>query len=154
MSTEAATAKEYIFRPYGQDDLNFIQSSWGHSYYKGYSYQYFLNPKEFHLFHRPIRENVLSRPTLAIIVCVSKIDPTLIIGWMMVERPKDYPAIILHYLYVKEAFKGLGIASELIQSSIPKDTNVLYSHSTERAERILKANREKFKKYGYTPHLI
>lgn len=145
--------KEYSFRPYKESDLNFIMSSWGHSYYKGYTYQFMLSPKDFHLFHRPIRENIMKRPTVATIVCVAKIDPDLIIGWVAVEKPVDYAGIIIHYLYVKEAFKGRGIASELYKSICPSVGPVFHSHITERADRIIQGH-ERFKRCAYVPHCI
>ncbi len=153
MGMEAAEPKEYSFRSYKESDLNFIMSSWGHSYYKGYTYQYMLSPKDFHLFHRPLRENIIKRPTVATIICSAEIDPDLIIGWIMVEKPENYPGIIIHYVYVKEAFKGRGIASELYKSVVPLIGPVFHSHTTERAERIIKSH-DKYKRLGYAPHCL
>lgn len=150
---EAAEPKEYTFRPYKESDLNFIMSSWGHSYYKGYPYQYMLAPKDFHLFHRSLRENIAKRPTVATIICSAIIDPDLIIGWVMVEKPENFPGLIMHYLYVKEAFKGRGIAGELFKSVAPIVGPIFYSHKTERMERIIKGH-DKYRRCAYVPHCL
>jgi GNAT superfamily N-acetyltransferase len=151
---EAATeAKPYTFRPYTTNDIPFIQSSWGNSYYKGASYHTFMEPDSFHSFHRPIREAFFERPETAAIVCVAKDDSDLILGWIAVERPPKPPGIMIHYLYVKEAFKRQGIATELI-SAVGASDLVMHTHLTERADRIMFESKPKFKNWVYTPHLL
>lgn len=164
MSLEAENP--YTFRPYVPDDLNFIQSSWGHSYYKGANFDRILAPKPFHDHHRPIRERILAKPSTAIIVACAKDAHDVILGYIIVEDPPKPPngfnGMILHYLYVKEAFKKEGIATELLAKSIPS-TPVFYTHETELIRRILKDLRikdhangklDRFKDYYFEPHLI
>ncbi len=149
MSNEEA---EYTFRPYVNDDIPFIQNSWGTSYYKGASYHHYINPKEFHAFHRPIREAFFLRPTTAVVLCVSKEDQGLIMGWIAVEKPTSGPGIVIHYLYVKQAFKNLGIASSLL-NSVTIETPVIYTHITERAQRMMRNSKKRFNDYFQAPHL-
>lgn len=148
-----AEEQHVTYRPYVEDDIPFIQSSWGSSYYTGAGYQKFVSPEIFHLFHRPLREHYLSRPTAAVIVCVSKDDPSLIVGWIAVEKPKDGFNMILHYLYVKQDFRKAKIASELIAKAIPKGSRaILTTHVTDVASKILV--RSKYRDYEFTPHLV
>lgn len=152
---EAAGLKEYAFRPYINDDLNFIQSSWGSSYYTGANYNTLLSSDEFHRFHRPIRESILKRPSATTIVCCAEKDPNLILGWIAIERLIKAQILLIHYLYVKEAFKKMGIGTELIKAvSEHLKRPVLYSHLTERAQEITKTNKPKYLRFIYTPHLI
>lgn len=144
---------EFEFRPYVLDDIPFIQSSWGSSYYAGGSIRTHLSPEEFHDFHRPIREHFFSRPTATAIVCVWKKDPSLIIGWIAVEQPKKSPGMILHYLYVKQAFKHEGVARKLLRMALPTKP-VLYTHRTDKAEKLMKKHDDFFKQYIFAPHLI
>lgn len=152
----AEADKAYIFRPYKLDDIPFIQSSWGNSYFKGSNASKLgLNPEDFHSFHRPIRERFLQRPTAAIIVCESKTEPLTILGWIAVERLKwSQVNTILHYIYIKQAVKSEKIATELLHSVIidPFKNTILYTHKTEKAERILK--KEHYRNFWFTPHLI
>lgn len=141
-----------MFRPFVKGDLNFVSNSWGSSYYKGASYQKHLTPDEFHKHHRPIRDKFFANPSGAIIVCASKSDENIIIGWAAVEKP-EANALILHYVYVKQAFKGWGIANELVERALP-ERPVLFTHLTERAERIMYSSpNNKFQDFYYCPHL-
>lgn len=141
----------FDYRPYTTDDLNFIQSSWGSSYYKGQEFHLWMSPQTFHHYHRPIRDQILSRPTLAIIICCSKLDPDQIIGWIAVEAIPDVEQMIVHYLYVKKIYKGEGIAQDLFNRAVITRP-VFFSHMTDRGNKILlkKGNGD----YLYVPHLI
>lgn len=142
----------FVFRPYKADDLNFIHSSWGSSYFKGITYRHLLGSDTFHSYHRPIRQRILDREESAVIVCASKSED-LILAWMAIEEPKKTSLTIVHYLYVKEAFKGEKIATALI-NELPKNKDVLYTHQTERAQKIINRNHDKFKQWVFTPHLL
>ena len=145
----------YTFRPYSKDDIPLIQSSWGTSYYKGGSYIQALTPQEFHATHRPIRECFFMRPTATAIVCAATSDQTTILGWIALEKPVESPGVILHYLYVKEAFREQGIGTELLEMA-KKEFNgpVMFTHKTHRASIIMQKKRPIFKEYMFFPHLI
>lgn len=143
----------YMFRPYTLDDIPFLHSSWGSSYYTGAKYKKLYDPDAFHGFHRPKRERVFNCEKATIIVCASKEDPTHIIGWIAVEQPKNKAGLILHYIYIKHAFKREGIGSELLKRALPLRP-ILMTHLTEKAEKIIKANKtDKFKDFHYHPNL-
>lgn len=142
---------EYSFRSYREDDIAFIQSSWGSSYYSGISYRQLITPDEFHKFHRPSRERFFSRPTATVIVCCANDDKDLILGWLALEKPSH--SLIIHYIYVKEAFKEERIASELL-NGISAQGEVLFTHLTEKAQKIIRNNKEKYKRFIHAPHLI
>lgn len=141
----------YTFRPYTKEDVNFIQSSWGHSYYKGSDFSDYMSPTTFHYHHRPIRERILSKDNVAIIVCVANTNENQIIGWICVETLHDTKQLIVHYVYVKELYKGEGIANDLFNRAVTSRP-VFVSHLTDKALRILsKKSRDDF---YYAPHLI
>ncbi len=140
MAKEAESTRPYTFRPYFKDDVNFIHSSWGQAYYYGDNYHDLLSPDEFHYYHRPIRERFFNRPTAAVIVCASKEDDSLILGWIAVERPLESRGIILHFVYVKAAFKGEGIFQGLLSRAL-RESPVMYTHLTDRGSKILRPRR-------------
>lgn len=152
----AKEPKAYFFRPYEPEDIPFIQSSWGYSYYGGVNGNHLLSPQDFHKRHRPIRDKILSNPKTAIIVCVAKESPGLIIGYMILEKPENSQGIILHYIYVKHAFKGENIGQDLIAQI--KDRPVLYTHSTIQAGKIINKfkanNRTELERFLFAPHII
>lgn len=147
----------YTFRPYVPEDLNFIRSSWGTSYLTGCEEEVFLTPKFFHAYHRPIRDRILERETIAIIVCSATDAPEQLIGWILVEKPVDaIKSLIVHYIYVKEIYKREGIATELL-SRVTDGERILFTHMTERAQKILDNKIENDTldfHYLYRPHLI
>lgn len=149
---EAEDNETHTFRPYTTTDIPFVQNSWGSSYYKGSSYHTVLTPDEFHAFHKITRDSFFHRPQAAVILCVSKEDPDLIMGWIAVEKPVKSPGIVIHYVYVKQAFKGLGMASALLEK-VCGDGPVLFTHLTERANRMMIRNPDKFQDFFYAPHL-
>lgn len=159
MTTQEVEAKSlqsdaaYIFRPYVKDDIHFIQNSWANSYFKGASYNIYLSAEEFNASHRPIREAFFIQPNATAIICAAKEDPSLVIGWIALEKPPKADAIIVHYIYVKQAFKDMGIATELLNKA-NKAKYLLFTHLTEKVERIMRRNPEKYGTFFYAPHLI
>lgn len=155
--SEEPEKKLYTFRPYQASDIPFIQSSWATSYYEGVNGHKQFPTDEFHKSHRPIREKILSNPEATAIICSNIEDNDHIIGWILVEKPKNIPAIKLHYIYVKNAFQGLGIGLELIKMAIPIRP-VLYTHCTSRSRKIMKNNwkqgRNDFDRWFLCPHLL
>lgn len=141
----------YVFRPGVIEDLNFIRNSWAISYYKGSGYHHHLSSDAFNHHHRPIREKILGQPNVAMIVCVGANDPDVILGWVLVEVPDKTDGLIVHYIYVKQAFKGEHIATELYQRATGQITPIYISHVTRHGDEILSQ-----KKLGlhYIPHLI
>lgn len=148
MSTEAV----FKLRPYRESDLNFIRNSWAKSYYKGSEYVKFISPNEFHERHRPIREEILKRPNIALVVACSTDDEDLILGWILIEKPKEKSGTILHYLYVKEAFKKEGISKELMNKLLT-NTPIMVTHMTERASKIIQYHPSRFKNYVWSKEL-
>lgn len=142
----------FIIRPYKTEDLNFVKHSWGSSYYKGADYVTFLSPKEFNSKHRQIRDEILHRPNIAILIACSKRDEDLILGWILVEKPKS-DGIIFHYIYVKEAFKGEGISDKLMKKALPNKP-ILVTHMTDRARKIIRKKKDHFKDFEYHSELI
>lgn len=143
---------DFILRPYRDSDINFIQNSWATSYYKGADFILYLSPKEFNEKHRPIREEILNRPNVAVIVACNSKDEDQILGWIVVEKPRGQ-GLILHYIYVKEAFKKEGVSYELLKKALPEKP-ILVSHMTDRARKIIGKKKEFFKDYLFAHDLI
>ena len=149
-------AKPYTFRPYTPEDIPFIQSSWGKSYYLEGPGNTLFKADVFHKYHRPLREWVLNKPNATAIVCSSKDDPSFILGFSILEKPEE-PVLILHYIYVKFSFRGEGIGRELFNRSIVMRP-VLFTHETSKAQKIMSKNKrlEKndFERFIHCPHIF
>lgn len=142
---------QIVIRHYTQEDYNCLMSNWAESYYKGSIAKEFFTPEEFHSFHRPIRERFFAKPNTQVLVCCSSVDPWLILGWIATESVRG--ALIMHYIYVKETFRGRGIAKLLMKRAIhPRP--VVYTHTTDKAESIIRRKCEFFEEFIYIPNLV
>jgi len=99
---------------YKEQDMGFLYSSWLHSFWaclqnKGMSKNDFYNS-----FHHFIETN-LSKWTL--LFARSEEDKDVIVGYV-VFTPNPYK---LWWVYVKDDFRKLGVATRLLQQSIGKD---------------------------------
>lgn len=140
---------DLVYRPYTVDDVPFIYSSWGSSYYKGSnSHKQNLSPKEFHTLHRPAIDQFFSRPTATTIVVHQAGEPWVIIGWIAVEVLDT--KLVIHYIYIKSDFRRRGILWGLI-SSIDQGKPIIYTHLTDRAAKIMARNQSKYKRFTYLP---
>ncbi len=128
-STGAMT--RLIIRKAEADDLPFILSSWlsSHSEFRRLSPK--IPPDLYFKLHRPVVEDILSRPTTTIHMAVNAEEPSLIYGYAVFET-LDPETNIFHYVYVKRAFNDFGIATTLIKSA-PFDMYKAYiTHLTHR----------------------
>lgn len=153
MAIEAAKGLEgFSFRPFCEADIPFIYSSWGQSFLSGKSAHMILSPAEFHEFHRPIIERFFSRPTATVLVCQWDQEPNTIIAWAAVEML--HKTLVLHYIYVKAAFKREGIATEMLERIGFFNRPTICTHLTDKAKKILSNHSDKFKKLTYIPHIV
>jgi len=74
-------------------------------------------------------------------------------GFVAYEKPQVGSYLIIHYIYVKQAFKGLKVASELLQA-VKHPGPIIVTHMTERAARIMSKKSHKYDRYFYAPHIV
>lgn len=163
VNKKADESNLYIFRPYIQSDVNFVLSSWANSFYHANKCNYIFQPEQFHsLGHRLIRDDFFKRPSVAVIICCSKEEPDLILGWIAIEETQETDNIILHYIYVKEAFKNEGIGKKLLELVTKNKKEIHFTHFTDKAAKILSKawkyselnkTRNKYANYYYKPRL-
>lgn len=137
----------YTFRPYVHDDIPFIGSSWGKSFYNASYYADHFRPRIFLKHHRAMRDRVFERDNLAMIVCAASEEPDQILGWVAIEVMPENVGTILHYVYVKELYRREGLAKELISRAIPNKNPVYFTHETRAGLKLIKDD------YHYAPHL-
>ena len=111
----------------------------------------YVSSEKFNEQHRPIRENILNRPTAAAIIACNKKEEDQILGWMLVEKTKS-PGMTLHYIYVKGPFKEWGVSDQLLKA-LP-DKPVMVTHMTDRARKIIMNKKKDFKDFVYAPNTV
>lgn len=89
---------------------------------------------------------LLKRADTRILVACDSNEPNLIYGYAVWTD-----STILHYVYVKRSYRGVGVARALLE--LPTDTAVLYTHRSPEiwVERLL---RDKYINYVYNPYLL
>lgn len=108
-------------------DHPFIYNSWL-KYFKNNSYfARRIKSAIFFEWHHSAIERILARQTsLALIACDPE-NEDVIHGYLVIERGEKP---VIHWVFVKEAFRRLGIASALIEASGVTFPNAYFTHWT------------------------
>ena len=112
---------KFNLREFRPDDLNFILGTWMESYF---FYMPSRPPKNIYarehsaLIHKKL-------PICECLVACSEEDPTQILGYLITEGE------LLHYIYVKELFRKLGIGSRLMEEMYRNAVDVVHTHYTK-----------------------
>jgi GNAT superfamily N-acetyltransferase len=145
----------------GPTDIDFVFDSWLRSYFhylktKTHFQNRELDPNwkdpllDIQVFfpeHRRIIENL----DATVLLAVNPEDTEQIYGWMCASHPNE-EAVILHYCFVKQPFRHLGISKELLKASLKEKSRVFYTHFTHSGKEYL------FKNLGecaiYNPYMM
>ncbi len=131
---------KWIIRPYHKDDSAFMYSTWLNSYHYD-SWARTTSKTVFFTQYKQVIDNILTRSMFT--VAALKDDPEVILGYLISE-----PGIV-HYLFVKEAFRKFGIATSLVKAVLQEDRFII-THKTQRAKLAIK-NKEHI---TYNPFLL
>jgi GNAT superfamily N-acetyltransferase len=94
------------------EDIPFVMSSWIKSFRPSPWAGVFRNNRFTEETKGTILD-LLERGAIIEVAC-SKNDPTNILGWACGERLRD-GSVVCHYVYVKQAVRRMGLASELLE---------------------------------------
>jgi ribosomal protein S18 acetylase RimI-like enzyme len=136
----------YKIRQAIPEDLNFIFATWSKSYWTEAQLAKQVRKSVFFTEYQQVIDRLL---TLADVHVASNDDGSTIYGYIITQQPN-----ILHWVYVKNAFSGLGLAKDLVQHC--KDRGFLVgdqfviTHLTKDAEGILRNHTE----FTYNPFLL
>jgi hypothetical protein len=108
-----------------------------------------MSNETFFYHHKQIIEKILSKPnTLVTLICEAS-DPDHFFGYSVIEQCGKVG--IIHYVYTKHSYRGLGLAKDLILSQINTfGTNLTFVTHESRNHSSLK---DKFN-IEYNPYLI
>lgn len=116
-------------RPANKDDKAFIYATWLRGLYYGNPWFTMIHKKSYMDSYHNILDQLFKKPGLVVNVACLKDDQELILGYSATEQD------ILHWVFVKQAWRRFGIAKQLI----PKDTKVI-THVTTMSEKIRPKN--------------
>lgn len=129
-------------------DSSFLYSTWLKSY-RQMPYAQNVSNETFFFHHKQTIEKILSNPNTIVKVICEDTDPNHIYGYSVIEKYGE--ASIIHYIYIKHAYRKLGLAKELLIDQIPLlGTKLTFVSHESRHHKGLK---DKFK-IEYNPYLI
>ncbi len=114
-----------MIRDFQNDDLNFILATWLRGLYYGNDWFHKIFKETFFKNYQIVIEKIMQRPGIKVHVCCLKEDPHVILGYSVIEPG------ILHWVFVKQAWRKIGIARDLIP-----DTTQTVTHLTNRSKSI------------------
>lgn len=130
-------------RPFRETDLSFVMRSWLDNY--RYSSQFAReigSDDDYYPYHRALVAAILARPTTQVHVACEAGDEDHVYGYAVLEQQDR--ELVLHYAYVKPAYRGFGIGRTLMLTNPTACT-----HLTATGKKLL----HKFS-LKYNPYLI
>lgn len=125
-------------------DVPFIFNSWLKSYRSSNSVKNISNPVYFEFQHKVI-EKLLTRSQVYML-CASD-DPSQVYGYLVCEEIEQVP--VLHYCYVKYAFRGMKLCSMLMKhAKLDKQRGGFYTYETHAITKLLGKSA-----FVYNPYL-
>lgn len=106
------------FRPHAESDKNFIYATWLRGLYYGSEFFREMNQNQFFAIYQTLLDRLLSKPGLTIQVACLKEDSDVILGYAAFEPG------ILHFVFVKDVWRKMGIAKDLVPESIRITTHL------------------------------
>lgn len=122
-------------------DFNFIISTWLKGAYLGNNFYQLIDKKSYYQNYDPAVKRILQRKTTEVKVCCLKEDPGVILGYAVLEK-RDID--ILHWVFVKFVWRGIGIMKDLLE---PYDIKA----TTHLTQRFIKTKPKRIK---FDPFLI
>lgn len=114
------------------EDANFIFNSWLKSYRPSEATKNISNTIYFNEHHKILEE--LVKKCKVIIAC-NETDTSQIYGYIVADNVDGF--LVTHYIYVKQAFRNMGIGKALLNTfNHSLDNAAIYTHHTKIAEKI------------------
>lgn len=113
----------FSIRQSNLNDINFVYATWLRSYKDFSPISKYIERQSFFPSYQRILDKLLSRDQIKVMIACDENDSELIFGYVAFE-----PGIV-HFIYVKEPFRKMGIAKKLC-SHIPDFNQCKASHLT------------------------
>ena len=117
---------EYKIRHALPSDVAFVYSTWLNSYKRDSALGKSTRDTIFFNEYRFVVDYILNRPNVDVMVCCHPDEISVIFGYAVYEPG------ILHYVFVKEAFRRLGIAKALLTDA--RDAFEITTHRTSSGD--------------------
>lgn len=129
-------------------DTSFLLNSWLKSYYHSSYFCKRIREKIYYRFHHEVITRILGQPNTKVLIASDPIDTSVILGYLVYNEFECKP--LIHYAYVKGAFRQMGIATTLIKAAELDLSIAQFTHWSFDCDEIVK----KHPNMVYTPYLI
>ena len=143
----------YAIRPAQADDISFIYSTWLRSYRNDSAIGLSVRKSVFFESYRLVLDQILAKAATKVLVACKIDEPNVIYGYLVAEPTEK----ILHYIFVKDAFRRFQIAKTLFQTAFPEHGvgGVYITHLTRTASKLeIELGYEELGKFLYNPFLL
>lgn len=117
-------------RSANEDDHPFIYATWLKGLRYGNRFYEYIDQDTYFKYYQKVIAALLESPAVQIDMAVLADDPAVILGYSVSQDDR------LHWVHVKKAWRGIGIAKEIVPKKIKQ-----ISHLTDIAVKILEKNR-------------
>ncbi len=133
-------------RPYrSSEDKAFVYSTWLRNYKHSSYFAKRIRPVVFFAGHHALLDHLFNKPEIMCAIACSPEDPGQIFGYLAYQlRPKP----ILHFIFVKDDFRKMGVARTLIKSTGIDVASATFTHWTYPVDDIIR----RFPEMIYSPY--
>lgn len=144
MNTHILEKPPFSIRLVQSSDIAFIYSTWLNATKYDSDIGKNIRKSVFFEHYRLVIDHILSKETTNVLVACKPDEPSVIFGYL-VSEPET-----IHFCFVKESFRNLGIARSLYESAFSDSGEgaVSTTHETQFAEEIIR------KHFDYNPFLL
>lgn len=135
-------------RPATSEDMPFFYSATLQSHFYSSPSCSNVLPSIYYPEHKKTLQRLLERPSIFLTIACLKDDPQVILGFMLSEAREN----VLHYMYVKRAFRRFGVARELMKALGIELRRANVSHWTDDMADIQRTKR--YPELTYNPYLL
>lgn len=129
-------------------DKEFIFGTWLRSYKHSSDFAKRISNDVFFSTHHKIVELILAKPNTEVLIAHPVDEPNVILGYVVLERIPN--SEIVHFVYVKKAFRMMGIASYLFKGAGLYAGGFNFTHWTTSVNHMF----HKLDNVTYNPYLL
>lgn len=123
-----------VLRECTDDDLNYVKSSYLLHFRDSFPTKYI--PKRLYMSEQSRILNAILERSNVLIACFPE-SPDEIAGWVISENRDG--SFVLHYLYVRVAYRGMGVERQLLNAAAADAKMIVYSHMNDEYKSMRKA---------------
>lgn len=128
--SDSITIRQYV----ESNDKAYIYSTWLRNYKHS---SYFAKRIPHSIFfdgHQKIVDHLLSKPETSALIATPKDDDETILGYLVYEK-REKP--IVHFMFVKNAFRAMGVARALFKHADIDPNNMRFTHWTFPVDELI-----------------